>query len=72
MSEDHEIDDLYPDEEMDEFEEALANCCGHFQPDGVFLGGAAGSEDCDWECPFSRDIGLTAVQIEERDDAEAK
>lgn len=25
---------------------------------------------CDWDCPFSRDIGLTEQQIEARDDAE--
>ena len=59
-------------EDMDEFEEALQNCCGHFEADGVFWCGAAGSEDCDWECPFSRDIGLTLKQIEERDAEEDK
>jgi hypothetical protein len=56
--------------EPDEFEEALANCSGSLDSNGVFRCGAAGSEDCDWECPFSRDLGLTAEQIEERDEAE--
>lgn len=57
------------DYEPDSYEEAMANCCGHF--DGkVFICGAAGSEDCDWDCPFSRDLGLTLEQIEERDATE--
>ena len=59
----YESDDDYPE---DEFEEAMANCCGHFI-DGVFWCGAAGSEDCDFDCPFSHDIGLTVQQIEQRD-----
>ena len=57
-------------EQLDEFEEALANCCGHFEADGVFWCGAVGSKDCDFECPFNRDVGLTAEQIDERDDIE--
>lgn len=67
-----DYDDYTDDDyEMDEFEDAVANCCGYFdQSDGVFWCHNAGSEDCDWECPFSRDIGLTAAQIEERDEAE--
>lgn len=49
---------------LDEFEEALANCSGSFGKDGKFRCGAIGSEDCDFECPFHRDIGLTRSQIE--------
>ena len=60
-----DFDDGYDAE--DEIEQALSNCCGHFERDGRFWCGAAGSEDCDWECPFSRDIGLTADEIEAKD-----
>lgn len=63
-----EIDDELVDEE-DELDEALMNCSG-FLDGGVFVCSAAGSEDCDWDCPFSRDIGLTQKQIEERDELE--
>ena len=56
-------------DEPDPFEEALSNCCGHFIDD-IFWCGAAGSEDCDFECPFSRDIGLHADTIDERDEEE--
>ncbi len=65
-----ECDDYYEDDfgEEDPLEEALSNCSG-FMDGEYFVCGAAGSEDCDWDCPFSRDIGLTAKQIEERDAA---
>jgi hypothetical protein len=66
------MDDFDYEEEVyepDEFEEAMADCCGHFSG-GVFMCGAAGSEDCDFECPFSRDLGLTVEQIEAREDEE--
>lgn len=67
---DFEDDEFY---EPDEYEEAMSNCCGHFESqsrDAVFVCGAAGSEDCDWDCPFSRDLGLTLKEIEFRDVAE--
>lgn len=58
------------EEQEDPFEEAMGNCHGHFDTDGTFICLAAGSEDCDWECPFSRDLGYTLKQIEDRDVAE--
>ncbi len=66
-------DDLY-DDHYDEYndygddddESDIDNCSGFFDH-GVFVCMAAGSEDCDWECPFSRDIGMTAKEIERRD-----
>ena len=74
MSDNKTLNDYYDegDDEtgIDEFEEALANCSGCFGKDGVFWCGAAGSEDCDWECPFSKDIGLSVAQIEKRDAGE--
>ena len=46
------------DDEADEFDEAAGNCCLH--PDnGIWSCGAAGSEWCDWDCPFSGDIGTS-------------
>lgn len=65
---DDQIDEQL-DDEPDEFEEAINNCRG-FLDAGFFVCAAAGSEDCDWECPFSRDLGLTVKQIEEREFAE--
>jgi hypothetical protein len=59
-------DDEFDEYEPDEFEEAMSNCCGFFDG-GYFVCAAAGSEDCDWDCPFSHDLGLTAKQIEQRD-----
>lgn len=60
-SDDH-LDSDY-DEELDEYEEALGNCSG-FMDDGFFVCGAAGSEDCDWECPFSGDLGKSREELE--------
>jgi hypothetical protein len=58
-------------DEMDEFEEAANNCCGSFTRDADgktrFWCGAAGSEDCDWSCPFSCDIGKTRRQIRDQE-----
>ena len=56
------------DEEGDEYEEAMGNCHGWFENNGKgsFVCGAVGSEDCD-ACPFYRDLGLTAKQVEDRD-----
>lgn len=59
-------DDYGDDPELDEFEEAMQNCSGFFH-NGVFHCSAAGSEDCDWGCPFSDDIGLTEAEIDERE-----
>jgi hypothetical protein len=44
-------DDLerYFDDDVDEYEEAIQNC--GMGPDG--LCSLAGTEQCDWECPFS-------------------
>lgn len=51
-------------DEPGEFEQAMDNCSGFWDGD-VFMCGAVGSEMCDWECPFSCDIGKTADEIEE-------
>ena len=66
------VEHEYDENEPDEFEEAIGNCCGWFEEgeNGRFVCYAAGSEDCDWECPFSRDIGMTAEEIEARDEQE--
>lgn len=58
-----ETDD-FEDDEPDEYEKAISNCCGFFEG-GYFMCGAVGSEDCD-ECPFYGDLGLTAEQIQDR------
>jgi hypothetical protein len=42
-------DDEFDNGEGDEYEDALANC--GMLPDGTCV--KAGSEECDWECPFS-------------------
>ena len=58
-------DDYGPDDDEeyhDEFEEAMDNCSGFWDGD-VFMCGAVGSEMCDWECPFSCDIGKTADEL---------
>lgn len=55
-----------PDEidyEPDEYEEAIANCCGHMSG-GVFHCGAVGSEDCEFECPYNKYIGCTSEQMD--------
>lgn len=66
------VEHEYDENEPDELEEAMSNCCGWFEEgeNGRFVCGAAGSEDCDWECPFSRDIGMTPEEIDARDDLE--
>lgn len=60
--EDYYYDDPQNDE-PDAFEEAMDDCSGLWDG-GVFLCMAAGSEECEFECPFSNDIGKTAKQIE--------
>jgi hypothetical protein len=47
--EEFELDD-YEEEPPDALEEALMNCA--IMPDGTCS--LAGSEECDWDCPFSR------------------
>jgi hypothetical protein len=70
MTNHRDIDDddgLYDDEtELDEFDEATANCHGYFQSQkasAAFVCGAVGSEDCD-ECPLHRWLGLTNKEID--------
>jgi hypothetical protein len=71
----YDDDEMYPDEEPDEepdeYEEAMGNCHGWFENNGkgAFMCGAVGSEDCD-ECPFYRDLGMTAAEVEDRDNEE--
>ena len=50
FEEEGSVDDDFEDDDEDEFEEAIANCS--MGRNG--LCGKAGSEECDWECPFSR------------------
>lgn len=45
--------DDYDDDLPDEFEEAMQNC--GMLADGTCM--KAGSEECDWECPFSEELG---------------
>jgi hypothetical protein len=61
----------FEDDELDEYEEAMHNCHGWFENNskGHFVCGAVGSEDCD-ECPFYRDLGMTAIAVEDRDNEE--
>jgi hypothetical protein len=49
-TDDCEFDD-YEDGELDAFEEALMNC-GLVGNTGLCM--KAGSEECDWDCPFNR------------------
>ena len=59
-----EYDDDYwdGDYEEDEFERALGDC--HlFQDGGVWWCGAAGSEHCDWDCPFVKEIGKPVGEL---------
>lgn len=56
MTDDGRYDDDYydNDEPEDEFEEALLSC-GRFYEEGEgWYCSKAGSEECDWSCPFSR------------------
>ena len=64
-------DDGEPDQDDEDsrYEDAIDNCHGSFSG-GRFWCGAAGSEDCDWSCPFSHDIGKTRRQV--RDGEKAK
>lgn len=67
--EDCGMDDDY---ELDEFEEAMYDCHGHFDepgPGGLFQCGAVGSEDCD-ECPMHKWLGLTNRQIDRLEETE--
>ena len=65
--EDEELEeDLEDFEDDDEFD-----CHGHFEGqhrDAVFVCGADGSEDCDWECPYSGWKGLTHLQVDRMED----
>ena len=45
-----DFDDFCDSAEDDEFEDAAMNC--GLTQDGTCM--AAGSEHCDWDCPFSR------------------
>jgi hypothetical protein len=71
MPQDNDYDEPDFDEEPDEYEEALGNCHGWFEDEGkgVFVCGAVGSEMCD-ECPFYGDLGMTAAEVENRDNEE--
>lgn len=66
MPDPEEFEDFDDDYELDEFEEAMYDCHGHFDeqgPGGIFQCGAVGSEDCD-ECPMHAWLGLTNRQID--------
>lgn len=65
--------DIFDCDEPDEYEDAMQNCHGWFDPNpetGVFVCGAAGSEDCD-ECPFNDWCGHTNKEIDEMDDTDS-
>jgi hypothetical protein len=60
-----EDDEVYgPDEWSSELD------CGGFWDGDVFYCSAAGSEECDWECPERDNIGLTAEEIEDAEEAD--
>ena len=52
------VEHQYDENEPDEFEEAIGNCCGWFEEgeNGRFVCGAAGSEDCDFDCPYREEV----------------
>jgi hypothetical protein len=58
-------DDVFEDgnEEDDVGVEVGNTNCSGFVFGGVFTCMAAGSEDCDWNCPLSQDIGMSEAQI---------
>jgi hypothetical protein len=45
-------------------EDAIGNC-HMFEDSGHWVCGAAGSEECDWDCPFSGDIGKKVEHTQE-------
>ncbi len=51
--------DLY-----DEDEQALDDCSGFWDGD-TFMCMAVGSEQCEFGCPFNRDLGKTSEEIEQ-------
>ncbi len=56
----------YDDENdlLDEDELARQNC-GQLVEDGMIYCQLAGSEYCDWDCPFVDDIGKTLDELED-------
>lgn len=62
----------FDDPDFDIDEEDDINCSGWFEPygspNGVFVCGAVGSEDCD-ECPCHAWLGLTNAQIDEMEES---
>lgn len=57
---------LDDNDQQDEFDDELDRCHGYFEgadSRGVFVCGAAGSEDCD-QCPLSGWCGFTSKQID--------
>lgn len=53
---DDDSDDCDIDDEEDEFENAISEC-GQIRGGGCML---AGTEFCDWDCPFSRQMYINA------------
>lgn len=53
--------DLEEDED-DPLEEALATC-SMYPYDGVWICSDAGTEWCDWVCPFSSELGIPVDEI---------
>ena len=50
-------DDYFDDyEEEDELEEAMSEC-GSFESGGYIVCSMIGSEHCDFDCPFRKDLG---------------
>lgn len=64
---DHFCDEDDEDEyyyESDEWDEAISNCGGFFDQ-GYFMCLSAGSEPCEFECPFNHQIGKTEKELDE-------
>ena len=53
---------------MDDSETDPFGNCHMFKSDGHWVCGAVGSEECDWECPFSGDIGTKIEHTQEEQD----
>lgn len=53
------------DDDFDELDDEDYFDCGQFVSDGVIYCSAAGSEDCDWDCPNRRELGKTLEELDE-------
>lgn len=54
------MSDEFDDEGHEEEDDEYSNCGQFFDeqgPGGVLVCGKVGSEECDWECPHSSELG---------------